>query len=458
MNNFSFDYTQRNSTNGTTRSQHTRPSSPAQHEIYYDLCMRKNIQPLDIASMSYQEAYEEIGRIRSINPATDGQKKFIIQLCERMEMESPSDAYLGVLQYQKAKDLIDQLIEQEKVMQIELPPTMGQLEQLVSWYYCEDIPFEDFGVKRTISLDATHINYEIEYGNENAGKTYTRNISGSSFEEALVDFKKLFPSAHSTKLLKEKVPVHQTRKLSAQEFADALANSLTRQDASELIARYRSVFYTWEKTRITISQENRIRELEAKLSNTKPAKAIKYAVVDGQIVEIEVQGARDKARDWAPSGYDTPYEGTAIKMLSKEYADTFIKQLESEIANKEMYRYGERSDGTQTFELIRKAQTESRFEAQEENAMEDAIHKMFATIGYEVPEVLQAMMSPEEYKRTNKYTKQKKATLLEFMLDIVDRSLIEPANLLELVEKSELLTDILMPALEAKAREKQLIQ
>lgn len=176
-----------------------------------------------------------------------------------------------------ASQLIEMLFERRREAQLHGKPSDKQLDDLVKWFFCPDIPWENFNIVQRVVL-------EIE------------NKEGA------------------------------WRFMTPEEFKVEIAEKMTMAQAGDFIREHSHLFYEWEKTRIRPWQVQRIRSLEERMSNVQNASIMETAVVDGKVVVMY----KKPQRKFHNMGYE-PMSETALKQLSIEDADKLIAQMNAEL-------------------------------------------------------------------------------------------------------------------------------
>jgi len=197
-----------------------------------------------------------------------------------------------------ASSLIQMLFDTRNELSETAPITEPQLKIIVEWFLCPDIPFESFSSEEVYD--------KKELANDNESRTITIEIDRRI---ALED--------------------NLWRLMTVDEFESEIKSKLTKKRASKFIDAYRGVFYDWKKTRITESQVKYIRELELRLANITTPKAVEWAFVDGEMVEMKANTV-DYNDDWNPMAYQ-PMDELVLAQLSYEDASKWIDNLKTEL-------------------------------------------------------------------------------------------------------------------------------
>jgi hypothetical protein len=294
----------------TTRGGYSndRQATPNQKKYYIDLCERKRIRPDDVNKFTFDQMANEIEKLRSMpDPASENQIKKIRELSEDIMKLDPTfkpmtEKFLGTLTGGRngtATSLIQSLIDMSTQLNEIAPPSDAQLQIIVGWFPCPDIPFENFSIEKRVYLDKL-----------------SAYCSDTDNPEVL-----------------EK---RAWRLVTPTEFAEQIKNKMTKREASKFIDDYQHVFYDWRKTRVTAQQVKYIRELESRLDDTYTPPQHEWVVEDGEVKQIQVNRTPRKST-YAPSGY-VPLEEIQLAQMSFEEASEWIDRLKSEIARMNQYR------------------------------------------------------------------------------------------------------------------------
>lgn len=257
--------------------------SPKLMRYAEDLYDRFNMDKTPLASMTYQQVKAEVDRLNKITPASDAQKQKIRELMDTLaKMGQPviHDVYM-IDQLTGGKEGTASKFIQQLQAEIEknahlVPITEGQINTLMSWYLCPDVPFENFGISRTVKLP---------------------EVSPKAWRYMYED-----------------------------EFRHELATKISKQNASQFIDTFRGTVYTWRNSRISDGQFNRIRQLEQRMASLYVPKETTWALVDGEMQMVQ----RPINKDWNPNAY-VPMMDQQLRQMSYDEASVFIDQLQSEL-------------------------------------------------------------------------------------------------------------------------------
>lgn len=358
--------------NAQQQQYNMRGASPKQVSYYMDLCKRKNVVPKDIASFTFETIGKEIEQLNKLpDPASPNQilkikelEKEIIQNGGNLvpltedEMRQLSGGRNGT-----ASEKIQELFNMRQTLSDVLPPTEQQLQILVSWYLCPDIPFESIQNDKFLPLEE---------------------------------------GANEQKLVSEIITINkrvqlegkQWRLMTPQEFANELNSKFTRKLASRFIDEHRGKFYAWKNTRATQGQIDYIRELEARLANIYTPRQVEYALVDGQQVQITQSSTR---LDYAPTAYEG-LNDMQIAQMSTDDASVWIDRLKSELDRgtyETMYNEEEVYGDSQVEfeESARYSKTQAEAYDKAYDGLVNIIFSLQAMVGYEAREVLDIVNS-----------------------------------------------------------------
>lgn len=286
-----------------------KPVSPRQVAFYLDLCSQRKIKPENYHMMTYDELKEKIQHLKSNRPATESQKQTIRETIERLQsygvqVKQLSESQLSELtggEDGTASKLIESLFQLERENSQKAPPTEQQVQRIVQMYLCPDVDFESYGIQKKFYLEKLDA-YSTHY--------------------------------HTPDLLEKRL----WRRYTPDEFAKQIFNKFTRKDASEFITKFNPLFIEWQRTRITPRQIEYIRELEMRLLNTAPNQTIGYEIQNGEIVQVFRPIQKGMMQN--PRGY-VPLSDEQIIMLSQDEASRYIEQLQLELQDRDLYRYGD---------------------------------------------------------------------------------------------------------------------
>lgn len=302
---------------------------------YMDLCENKRIRMKDITKMTVRELSNEIEKVRTLPyPASDAQIEKIRSLKKELseikgEKRRFKEEFLAKLTGGRdgsASKLINDLQAEIKALEDYAKPTPEQLHTLVSWFYCPDIPFEEYGIRKFIYLDE-----EVQKETEE-----TRTVGCWTYK-AQIKVENNHMQAYSTgetELYEEddvESPPRPMRLFLPDEFAEEVKAKLTKKIANDFIFKYRGTFYEWKQTRITANQMKTIRDIEAELAQFGRPKA-RESAVDFEGNEFDYSEYRLSDRKVSHDAY-TPLSEMQLIQLSTKEATEWINRLHWERDN-----------------------------------------------------------------------------------------------------------------------------
>lgn len=395
---------------GNKKVNTQRKASTAQINFYTDLCIQRGVVPKDTSKMLYNELDLEIKTLRNTYPASDNQKTKIVELIVQLNEIGINVKTLDEKELNKltgghngtASILIESLIKLLSENTDKMKPTNKQLETIVSWFYCPDIPFEDYNVSRKVPVK--HL------------ESYSSDLP---YEE------------QDTRLWRKPTP---------QEFASLIIDKFNKADASQFIDKYRGAFYAWKQTRCTAQQKNFIRELEARLCDTSTQKEITFSIdASGNIQQIKTNKAQ---HNYNPQGYQ-PLSDADLCMMSINDASQYIDLLNNELKDKSLYQYNESPD--ERLETTRQAKNKKDAEITEFNNLNDLMYAFEALAGYDDEELHECATELVCNKDiTDNNTQKKRSYIYNFMMQLLENNCIDIAGLTQMCEKSTTAQKILL--------------
>mgnify|MGYP003575005404 CR=1 FL=1 len=378
-----------------------RPPSDKQKELYNSLCLRKKRVPANINEMTAEQLGKAIEELLALpEPASPKQIEMLKDMFKELielgasDVRMPSDKFFNTLTGGRdgsASQWIERTRQKRKSFYSVMQPSEEQLERLVSWYLCPDIPWEQLETKDIETTDF--------FGNYMRGKAEPIRTK--------VEMEDIF--------IAEGVPAW--RKMTADEFREELASKLTYSLASGVLDRYMGKFYEWRRTRIQPGRIKFIRDLEKSLANLRKPKVLKQHA-DGEYFEDAPFSVKE---EYAPVAYE-PMPDEVLLLIDEEHAQTYIEQLASERDARELYSFGEnittyeyydriefeqalqqnpktivfshwsrnkgfidrQEEGNHTFEEIREATSLNAWRNKEFNALNDFLFSLQAIAGVEM--------------------------------------------------------------------------
>lgn len=296
-----------NNNRASYNSGRVSPATPKQKSYYLDLCKRKKVKPADVNSFTFAEMGKEIERLNALpQPASDRQINKIVELNKEIisaggNLKEFTQEFLDSLtggRNGSASDLIEKLMEMRLELNDSLPITDNQVQTLIDWFLCPDIPFESLSYEELLPLKP----------GANVQESVTHTIS-----------------------INKKVDLGdgKWRLMTANEFAEELKSKLTKKTASAIMNQYGSDFYAWRSTRVTKPQIELIRTLEDRLAQTHVPKEVEWAIIDGVPQQVTKPSMRDY---YEPVAYD-PLDELQLLQMSSEEAGEWIDRLQYELSN-----------------------------------------------------------------------------------------------------------------------------
>lgn len=258
--------------------------SPALMKFCLDLYERFGLDKSELEGKDYRFVQNKVNELQ--NRPSPKQMDIINQtLAELADLGCPLEVDQEVLdgltggREGTASQLIELLFEKRREAELTGKPNEKQLNTLVKWFFCPDIPWENFNIALKVGVNVEGI--------ENAW-----------------------------------------RHMTPEEFMEEVASKMTMAEAGQFIAENQVSYYEWEKTRIKSWQVDRIRGLEERMANLYMPAIMKTVIVDGKITQV----AEKVQRQYNPQAY-TPMSEQELKQLSSEDADKLIIQMQSELRN-----------------------------------------------------------------------------------------------------------------------------
>ena len=191
-----------------SKAPDNKPSTPAQHKFYRDLCEQKKRTPQeDLDQLNFNAMSDLIEEIKAYYPPSEAQLKYIAECITDLKSVGINvDIDYSLLTGGKkgtASATLEKLfaLREEHCPKKDLPPTDAQLRFACSMYLCPAVAFEDYGVSRWVYLE-------------------------DGFKRRPTD----------------------------EEFVAALKEAFTRSTISEFLNKFRGEFNDWRRTRIRPGQ------------------------------------------------------------------------------------------------------------------------------------------------------------------------------------------------------------
>ena len=143
-----------------SKAPESKPSSPAQHKFYKDLCEQKRQKPReDIETLNFNQMSDLIEEIKAYYPPSEAQLKYIAECITDLKSVGINvDIDYALLTGGRggtASPTLEKLfaLREEHCPKKDLPPTDAQLRFACSMYLCPAVAFEDYDVDRWIYLE-----------------------------------------------------------------------------------------------------------------------------------------------------------------------------------------------------------------------------------------------------------------------------------------------------------------
>lgn len=343
MSKFSFNIQPIESPQESTPKSTTKGASAKQVAFYVDLCTQKNVPAQDPSTMSFQEISDEIQRLMKIQMPSPAQMELITtKLSALAELGFTYNGFLGELTGGKegtASKLIEELIAKERELAEFAPINEKQLETLVSWFMCPDIPFESFGIRKKIGF------------NLGQGKDFWRLMT-------------------------------------PEEFAEEIASCMKKADASKFIDEHRGIFFNWRKTRAKIEQIKYIKVLQSRFVTVKSRTFESVVGFDGE--RFDVTSSKHEMVD---TNQYVAMGDLELQMLSEEQASQLIDIMKGELEAKDLYQgFSKLDDESDTFEPLRQKKDDRGNTVDDDDEwtmlqFEKDLFKLESIVGYKLDEI-----------------------------------------------------------------------
>ncbi len=394
----------------TFQRPRTQSPTPKQISTYLDMCRDRKLSPVNYVNFSVKEMSAEMDRIKTLRSRAQ-----IDKIYEKIglirEIGINLDSFLMNVDFNTltagregtASKLIEELFAIERECNTMLPPTDEQLDQIMSWMLCPDVPFEDFDIPRTKEI-------------------------GNNF----------------------------WRRLTPDEFRVECAEHLKRNEASKLIDDFRGMFYDWRKTRISKGKMDYIRNLESRLISiyTPKEETISVDLHGNRVVNVEHK-VKDNGIKYDPIAF-VPLTDDELLMFNNDEAEMYISILKAEGRRK---YYSQSLDGDLTFEELRTINNSEDVEDSsvkkadnievacdlDYKELQSSIFRLEAIAGYkndEAHDVISSLLTKEEYN--SEEITYAKSYLRDYMLFLVDEGYCTLQGMAGLITDSKLLTDLLI--------------
>lgn len=216
------------------------------------------------------------------------------------------------------------------------------------------------------------------------------------------------------------------------------------QQARDFINAHRAAFHEWKKTRITMGQIARVRQLENRMANIANPKITDLAIdLAGEPVMIQI--AADKGTSWSPNAY-MPIEDAQLMMYSRKEATRLIAQLESEMNDKSITKFPDESGLQDAVERLRTVNSADKAQQSEFEHLNNIMYALMAATGqrddsFEHGEV-RLVVERWETREGDTQVTQLIEDIYDFMMFALDGNFIGEDGLAELVGKSRIASTI----------------
>lgn len=371
-------------------STSTEKPKDTQIKYYLDMCRDRNIIPVNFSALNKQQLSTLIDKVKRHYPVSYKQRFMIVNSLVRLNKEIPSLDKLTAGRNGTASQFIENIIKYEKEVQHTLPPTEGQLGILIDMFICPDVPFESYGVEKIKELDGG-----------------------------------------------------EWRQLTQSEAIEELKVNLNKSSASELIENYKPAFWEWKKTRLTMGQLNRIKQLQERMESLHGPGFAKERVANMYGDEVDAIGDNN-TREYAPQAYQ-PLNDMQLAQLTKKTAGQLIDQLSSELKNKELTKLPRMKDNELTFEKIRVASDMDKVDAEEFERINNIVHTLYASIGQQAEDdMLQACMGIYDMEVNSDVVKEYQGMIKELIRLVIEQGGMERMQIIEMAQDSAVLSAVLL--------------
>ncbi len=416
----------RNEVKGTTQKA-VGGLDPVRHEKminwYLDLAEQKRITPKDLNEFSATTLFDEIQHLRDLPyPASQGQLDRINALTEeislikgkKMKVKYDLTTLTGGRDGSASK-VIESLIKYRKGLRDIAPATDHQIETVLEWKLCPDIPFEEHNIQFRVYLEDTQI--DCVETRSTGSWTYKPTIKMGSHVQSF--------STGEVEEVMEQVSITSKktglwRVITDTEFAEQIKANFTEQQLNEFISTYRGTFYSWKSARITKSQMGIIRDIERELAQIGTPLSREVAVdFEGNEMDYSTFDSRTR-RTVIDTAY-TPLSEEQLLQMSTEDATRWIGRLSMERDNKALASIGSIFDESQE-ELADKfkkyddmrtrsgnAYTLSDAQEKEYQALDNLIFSLESVVGYANEEVHALIKASIVYQEDKKFEQAKQA-------------------------------------------------
>jgi hypothetical protein len=377
------------------------PVSEGQMKFVTDLYTRHRLDVTALSTMSRVQIRAEIDRLRYADlPASDKQLELIRSTVAEINEISknpfvPAELVAKGLnlhikettllkltggQEGTAGAIIDKLFAMRKDYNPYRPLSEKQADLLVKWFFCPDVPFEQYDINKKIG-----------------------NVA-------------MLP----------------------EQFKEELLSKLMSADASKLIDDNMSAVTEWERSRSSSQQRAYIRKLEARMADISVGSQVEWAVGDdGEVVQVQ----KKAKREYNPTAYDFMPEEFLIQM-SKDDAEKYINQLRLELSRPKKGAIDNNSN-QQDFEDKRThmKHIDVNGKLKEQERITDFLFKLEAVVGYDNSELRDEV--DELLVHGNGSMSKVTSQIQEFIDIALDMNAIKIENLVGLAQNSQVISAII---------------
>lgn len=366
-------------------------------KFVFDLYTRHNMKYEGLNGMGYSQVRAEIDRLQSLPfPMSIKQRETITNLIEEIKQYKPEfDVPVEILnnltggQGGTASEFVAFLFEQRGELSALMPATVEQQERLYDWFYCPDIPWEDFEMVLR--------------------KPYPTELNPNGW---------MF--------------------LDGVEFKAQVAEKMTKAIAQEFINAHQQKFYEWKNSRINQYQIQTIRNIEARMAVMGKQGVKTYARnEDGQVVEIY----RKSESEFVYNAYE-PMDDYFLRQMSQQQAEKYIEQLNSERAIRQksaLETSTNQEDLNQKIKTLKKPGQQDKNNQKEYDALVDLAFKLETAGNYENVELHESIKE----SMVTGGTIGVKTELGKFMIHLVEEGIVGVKGLINMCDKSELAMELI---------------
>lgn len=358
------------------RNNNNKVVTNQQMQEYITITNSKNVKRINVLDFTYNQLESYINMIKNYYAPSIKQKYLIVNTCTRVGIKVPIIDKMSGGREGTGSQFIEELFTYEKTLSTTTPPTEKQIELIIDLLYC---PF--------VSADTL----EIERIKEIEGfKVYCTD----------------------------------------EELKIQLIDKVNKSQASEFIEMEKPVYLEWKKTRLTVLQEKRIKQLSDRLGKLNGL-GFKKTLANNMDMSEEYMLGENNTKEYNPKAYDELQE-RHVGMLSKESASQLINQMTLELNNKSLSKFSKEELGGSNA----RHQQEDKVDIGELKNLNDSIRSLYNILGQQVEDDI----SNNIYKLQIGGNKEEITELKNSMKELVNLALDFVENNgenLEEVEKSK---------------------